>query len=410
MNTLRIGIIKEGKTPPDSRVPFSPRQCKALLAQYPSLAIYVAPSPHRCFADEEYSAQGIALSDDLSHCDVLMGVKEVPDALLIPHKKYFFFSHTIKKQAYNKHLLRTLLDKQIEMLDYECLVYDNETRILGFGHFAGIVGAHNGLLLYGKKTGTFDLLPAHQSHDYQQIKHAYSTLQLPPMRIVLTGTGRVSQGAKEVLDELKIKQLSPEAYLRNEPSQEPVYVQLTSADLYRRPKTNDANADEYYERYDFHHHPEHYHSIFLPYTRISDLMINGVYWNPKAPLFFSKADMRHPDFRIRAIADITCDIDGSIPATTRATTIDNPIMGYNPQTEQEEKPYQAHTIDIMSVDNLPNELPRDASEMFGNALIQHVIPELFKSQSAILERAAIVKNGELMPRFSYLSDWVNDLE
>lgn len=403
MKQLRLGIIKEEKTPPDSRVPFSPQKCRDLLAQYPTLSLFVAPSPHRCFSDDEYRAAGITLKEDLSDCDVLMGVKEVPTYKLIPNKRYFFFSHTIKKQAYNRPLLQALLDNGIEMLDYECLTYENETRILGFGHFAGIVGAHNGLLMYGEKTNTFTLKPAHKSRDYNEIKQSYAALKLPAMRIALTGTGRVSQGAKEVLDFLKIKQLSPAEYLSHQTSHEPIYVQLTSADLYSR--KNDKNED-YYDRLDFHHHPEKYHSLFAPYTRVTDLMINGIYWSPEAPLFFSKNDMRQPDFSIKAIADITCDINGSIPANTRATLIGDAVMGYNPQTEQEEKPYQAHTIDIMSVDNLPNELPRDASEMFGDALIKNVIPELFKPQSNILERAAITKNGSLTPHFHYLQDWV----
>lgn len=403
MNRFRLGIIKEEKVPADSRVPFSPRQCKALLVQFPELEIYVAPSSVRCFSDDEYRAQHITLSDDLSHCDVLMGVKEVPIAQLMPHKCYFFFSHTLKGQAQNQPLLRAIVDKGIEMKDYECLVDDNEKRVLGFGRFAGIVGAHNGLLMYGHKTNTFSLPPAHQCKDYDAIKTIYRTLSLPPMRIVLTGTGRVSQGAKEVLDVLGIPQLSPAEYLLNEPTDQPVYTLLQSADLYRRSFNGN---DNYYDRLDFHHHPDQYRCIFEPYTHITDLMLNGVFWHPQAPPFFSKADMRSPDFRIRAIADISCDISGSIPATNRATVIGNAVMGYNPYTEQEEAPYQAHTIDIMSIDNLPNELPRDASEMFGDALTQYVVPEFFKPQSAILDRATICKNSKLTPRFEYLHNYL----
>lgn len=403
MNHLHLGIVREQKMPPDSRVPFTPLQCRTLSDQYPQLRISVAPSDVRCFSDDEYRACGIELTADLSNCDVLMGVKEVPKEQLLPDKRYFFFSHTIKQQTYNRSLLQAIVRKGIEMLDYECLVDERETRILGFGRFAGIVGAHNGLLMYGQKTGAFSLPPAYECHDYAAIKAIYATLQLPPMRIVLTGTGRVSRGAKEVLDVLEIPELSPAEYLRNEALPYAVYTQLRSSDLYRREK--DGNLD-YYDRLDFHHHPELYRCDFEAYTRITDLMLNGVFWHPQAPRFFSKADMRRPDFRIRAIADISCDINGSIPATTRATTIGDAVMGYNPHTEQEEAPYQAHTIDIMSVDNLPNELPRDASDMFGSALSQWVVPELFKPESPMLQRATICKNGVLCPRFAYLSHFL----
>lgn len=400
MNPLKIGIIREGKTPPDSRVPFSPKQCRTLLEQFPAIEIYVAPSPSRCFSDNEYRAAGITLKDDLSDCDVLMGVKEVPVSQLIENKKYLFFSHTIKKQPHNQKLLQALLKKNIQMIDYECLVYDNGSRILGFGHFAGIVGAHNGLLAYGQKTGLFSLKPAYQSVDYAEIKTAYSRLKLPPLRIALSGTGRVSQGAKEVLDTLQIKQISPADYL-TQSYQEPVYTMLTSADLYC-PK--DYNRP--YNRQEFHEHPALYKCLFAPFAAKTDLFINGVYWSPEAPVFFSKEEMAAPDFAVKVIADITCDIDGSVPATTRATSIANPVMGYNPNTQQEEPPYQAHTIDIMAVDNLPNELPRDASEMFGNALINNVIPELLSSQSVVINRASITHNGQLTPRFEYLHDYV----
>lgn len=399
MNLLKIGIINEGKIPPDSRVPFSPKQCRAILEQFPNVEIYVAPSAGRCFSDDEYRAAGITLKTDLSDCRILMGVKEVPIQQLIAHKKYFFFSHTIKKQAHNQKLLQALLAQNIQMVDYECLVYDNDTRILGFGHFAGIVGAHNGLLAYGRKTGLFNLKPAYQSTDYDEIKNAYLQLNLPPMRIVLTGTGRVSQGAKEVLDILQIRQVSPADYLARNYT-EPVYTMLTSADLYC-PK----DAGVAYNRHEFHAHPERYKCQFAPFAQKTDLFINGIYWSPQAPIFFSKEEMAAPNFAIKVIADITCDMDGSVPATTRATTIADPVMGYNPHTQQEEPPYQAHTIDIMAVDNLPNELPRDASEMFGNALIKNIIPELLKPESAVINRASITKNGQLTERFTYLKEY-----
>ena len=398
MKKLNIGIIREGKIPSDSRAPLSPQQCRQLLDQHSQIAIFVQPSPHRCYADDEYSSIGIPMQDDLSHCDILMGVKEVPVDQLLPEKKYLFFSHTIKEQPYNQKLMWALLDKGIQMIDYECLVDDQYKRILGFGHFAGVVGAHNGLLAYGRKTATFDLKPAYLCKDFAEIKQHYAQLQLPPIKIVLTGNGRVSTGAKEVLDILQIQEVSPHDFLHQE-YPHPVYTQLVSKDLYRHCSTNK------YDRNDFHAHPDQYRSSFAPYTRVTDLMMNGVYWAADCPPFFTKDEMKAADFCIKVIADISCDIEGSIPATLRATRIGDPVMGYNPHTEQEEAPYQAHTIDIMAVDNLPNELPRDATEQFGAALSRYIIPELLQPNSTVIDRATITLQGKLHGRFQYLEHY-----
>ena len=404
MNKLTIGIIKEGKTPPDSRVPLTPEQCRQLLDQYGNqIDLVVESSTSRCFTDKEYTDAGIPVVADVRHCDVLMGVKEVPTSQLLPNKTYFFFSHTIKAQPHNQDLMRALLDKDIEMMDYECLTWEDNRRVLGFGHFAGIVGAHNTLLAYGKKTGLFDLPPAYQCKDFAEVKAVYQQLQLPAIKIALTGKGRVSTGAKEVLDLLGIQEVSPTDYLANT-YPHAVYVQLGSPDLYRR------KDFQVYNRADYHHQPELYESTFLPYTRVTDVMMNGVFWSANVPVFFTKEQMREPDFEIKVIGDISCDVEGSIPATLRSTHIGDAVFGYNPLTEQEEPPYQAHTIDIMAVDNLPNELPRDASAAFGAAFLQYVIPELLQQNSGMLERSTICRDGQLMPRFDYLSDYAGLVE
>lgn len=400
---LKIGVIREGKAHPDSRTPLTPKQCRLLLDTYSNqLNLVVQKSPVRCFSDEEYENEQITLVQEVDDCDILMGVKEVPTQQLIGFKKYLFFSHTIKEQPHNKKLIQALLAKHVQMIDYECLTYANGKRILGFGHFAGVVGAHNGLLAYGKRTGLFDLKPAYLCKDFDEIKQAYTKLQLPAIKIVLTGNGRVSMGAKEVLDILGIKEVSPNDYL-TQTYPYAVYTQLLSEHLYRHKHTHT------YNRNDFHLHPANYECIFEPYTHVTDLMMNGVYWAADAPVFFTKAQMRQANFKIRTIADISCDVEGSIPATLRATHIGDAVMGYNPLTEQEDEPYQSHVIDIMAVDNLPNELPRDASEQFGNALIQYVIPELLKPNSDIIDRATITQNGVLHGKFTYLENYAQQL-
>lgn len=399
MNKICIGVIKETKTPPDTRVPLTPKQCRKLLDTYPSISIIVQPSDTRCFPNAAYEAENITLSDDLSNCDVLMGVKEVKIPYLLANKKYFFFSHTIKKQPYNKTLLQTILAKNIQLIDYECLRDEEDNRIIGFGRFAGIVGMHNGLLAYGKKTGAFDLPPAYDCEDYQAIKNIYSTITLPPIKVVITGQGRVAQGAKEVIDLFKVKEVSPEDYL-TKTYNEAVYTCLPNNLLYQH------KEKKTFERKEFFANPSTYESNFAPYSKVTDLMVNGIYWSPQAPIFFSKEAMKQSDFAIKVIADITCDIEGSIPATLRATEIGDAVLGYDAQSEKEVAPYQANTIDIMSVDNLPNELPKDASSMFSKVLVEQVIPELLQEKSALIDRASITKDGKLFGKYVYLTDYV----
>ena len=403
MDKIIIGIIKEGKNPPDSRVPLTPFQCRQLLEYYPQLEIYVQKSPTRCYTDQEYLDENITLTDDLSHCDIIMGVKEVPIEMLLPNKRYLFFSHTIKAQPYNRDLLQAILDKNIALTDYECLRWqDTQKRILGFGRFAGIVGAHNGLRDYGIKTATYDLTPAHDCKDYTELKEAYKKNKLPAIKIVVTGGGRVAKGALELLKSIGATEVDSESFL-TETFEESVYTKLDVSKLYRKKEVTGV-----FERSDFYQNPQNYVSIFEPYTKVTDLMINGVYWDPRAPLFFSMEDMKQEDFYIKVIADVTCDVNGSIPATVRSTKIGDSTFGYDPHNECETKPYQSNMIDIMAVDNLPNELPRYASQGFGIALSECVIPELLSDEkSDIIDKATIAKDGILNEYYTYLQSYVD---
>ena len=395
---MKIALIREGKIPVDTRVAFSPEQCVWLMNKYPELQIVIQPSPFRCFKDEEYSNEGIQIQEDVSEADILMGIKEVPKEQLIPDKKYLFFSHTIKKQPHNQELLKTILKKKIQLIDYECLVWENGERILGFGFFAGIVGAHNGFLTYGNRYKLFNLKPAFKCADYNEMLEQYKHIKMPPIKIAVTGTGRVARGVFEILEKLNIRIVSVQNYL-TKTFDEPVFVVLNTSQLYER------KDGKTFNREDFHLNPEQYESAFLPFAKVTNLFINAIYWSPKAPQFFTKADMRSPDFKIKVIADITCDVNGSVPSTIRDTSIENPIFGYNPNTEREEIPYQPQGIDIMAVSNLPNELPREASSEFGDKLIEYVMEELIEQESNIIERATIAKNGRLTSKFEYLQDY-----
>lgn len=397
---LKIGLIKEGKTPADARVALNPKQAKAAVEL--GFDVSIESSESRCFSNAEYEKEGLKIAQDMRDRDVLIGIKEVPIENLIAEKSYFFFSHTIKAQPYNQKLLQAIAAKNIRLIDYEVLTDDNGQRIIAFGHWAGIVGAVNGLRTYGLRTKQFDIKPVNQFKDYQALKEAIAGMKFPSFKIAVCGGGRVAQGAMEILDFLKIKQISPEDF-QSKDFAEAVYTQLESRDLYER---IDGSA---FELSDFYQYPELYKSRFNNYYPHCDLFINAVYWNPKAPAFFTRAEMLQEDFRISSIADITCDIapEASVPSTIRASTIAEPIYGYNPKTNEETASFSKNAISVMAVDNLPNELPRDASTAFGERMLEHVLPELLKSKSTILDRATIVQNQVLNKPFLYLQDYLS---
>ena len=397
---MKLGIIREYKNPPDSRVPLIPEQCDFIMKHH-ELDLVVEASPNRCFSNENYRDFTIPLTENISDCDVLMGVKEVPIDKLIQNKTYFFFSHTIKEQPYNRKLLQAVLKKNIRLIDYEVLTNENGRRLIAFGKFAGMVGAHNGVMTYGMRTGEFDLKRMKNCHDYAEAQAIYKTLNLPPMKIVLTGSGRVGMGAFEVLKDMGIRQVEPEDFLKTE-YDEAVFTQLFCHHYAAR------MDGKTFKKKDFYDNPSLYKSIFQPFAQRADVMINGIYWDNDAPAFFTKDEMRGADFNIKVIADVTCDIApiSSIPSTLKASTIVDPFFGYDPKTESETTPFSENSIDMMTIDNLPNELPRDASKAFGGQFIDHILPELFKEKSSILERATVAEYGKLGTHFQYLENYV----
>ncbi len=398
---MRIGISRERKNPPDNRVAFTPIQCVALKSRYPQLSISVESSPNRCFSDEQYREVGVEVVDSLSHCDVIFNIKEIPPQYLIPEKTYFFFSHTIKKQPYNQAMLLEIINQHITLIDYEVLRWESGQRVLGFGRYAGVVGAYNGLLVYGKKYNLWHLKPAYQCANYAEMLTQAMLIKLPPLRIVITGGGRVAQGALDMLRALKIREISPKQFLHIQYT-EPVFVQLNSPDLYVHPTLKEWDTQHFYN----HHHE--YHSQFLPYASSTDLLINGVYWTQVLPRLFEKSDTAAGRDFPTVIADVSCDINGSVPITFDATTITEPVISWNRKSQEPCPPFSDNSIDIMAVGNLPNELPKDASEEFGEMLMQHIIPALLQPHSKLIEQATIAKEGKLTADFRYLSDYVQD--
>ena len=397
---LRIGLIRERKSLQDDRVAFTPKQCAHIMAHHPNVHIVVEPSPIRCFKDADYAAEGIELTSDLNNCDILLGIKEVPVDFLIPGKTYFFFSHTKKKQPHNIKLMHALIEKRIRMIDYECLTHSDEQRILGFGLYAGIVGAHNGLLTYGKKNDLYELPAAHKVRSFKELMDAYEHVKLPNIKIVMTGSGKVAAGVLEVLTHLDIESVEPQDFLTHQ-YEYPVFTHLKGADLYAR-KDNDLFA-----RDGFHANPEAYKCLFDSYVNQADILMNGIYWEERIPRLFDKADIRRNDWRISVISDITCDIDGSVPINAGSSTIEDPVYGIDRTTFARTAPFQhtKQTIDVMAVDNLPNELPCDASQYFGVHFEKYILPELMKQESDILHRATICMDGKLTKKYEYLADY-----
>jgi len=401
--TITIGIIREGKVPPDARVPLTPDQCHHICQQYPMVRILVQPSPIRSYKDEEYSALGIPVQEDLEEASILLGVKEVPKKDLIPGKTYLFFSHTIKKQPYNRELLQKILELGIKLIDYEVITDESGNRLIAFGYYAGIVGAHNSLWAFGERHNAFSLPRMYQCHDYAAVKSYYQTLQLPALRIVVTGSGRVAAGAVQNLRDMGIRQISPSDFLSNE-YKEAVFTQLSASEYVRR---KDGQA---FEKQAFYQDGSAFESNFGPYMQRADIFINCIYYDPKAPAFFTLEDMQRPDFRIQVIGDVTCDImpGASVPSTVRPSTILEPLYSFNPATQETGPAHQPGAIDVMAIDNLPSELPRDASAFFGQQLLERVLPELLLiNHTGAIERATIAENGQLGPHFQYLQSYVD---
>lgn len=397
---IKIGLIQEGKIPVDKRVPLTPNQAVELQKKF-EVKVVAQSSRIRCFSDEDYTTVGIEVVEDISDCDILLGVKEVPLNELVENKTYFFFSHTTKEQPYNQNLLKTIIDKKIRLIDYEGLTDNKGARVVAFGRYAGIVGAYNGIMIYGKRFSLFNLRPAHECYDLEDLKSEYAKVKLPPIKIILTGRGRVSKGAEEVLKGMGISEVSPSVFLA-EQFDKPVYAQIHS-DEYN--KTLDGSTFDIKE---FHSNPSEFESDFLKYTNEADILIAGAFWDPDAPVLFTKEEATKPEFKIKVIADITCDIEGSIPSTLRPSTIDDPIYDYSAKQGTEQLALSNEdNITVMAVDNLPCELPINASNDFGLQLIDNVLPHLFTGDKEdVIKRATITENGKLTEKYSYLQSFL----
>ena len=401
---VKVGIIREGKTPPDERVPFSPKQLVELENKFPDVNVSVQKSDVRRFTDSQFEDLGLNLTPNVEDCDILFGVKEVPIPQLIPNKTYFFFSHTIKKQPYNRKLLQAIIEKNITLVDYECLVDQTGKRLVGFGRYAGIVGAYNALLAYGLKSKSYSLKPAYKCFDKNELENELKKVSLPNVKFVLTGRGRVSQGAMEILDKAGIEQVSVHDYL-NKSFNHAVYVQLAVTDYNKRLDGEKRDIFDFFENY------SEYESDFMRFAAVSDIYIACHFWKEGSPFIFTREDAKKPNFNIELVADISCDIDGPVASTLRPSIIKKPLYGYDAENEKEVDFYSTNAIGVMAVDNLPCELPKDASTDFGEELMNNVILHLFGDDNqSIIKNATIAKGRKLTERFSYLQNYLEGKE
>ncbi len=395
---LKLGLIREGKAPADNRVALTPAQCKWLHMNFDDVKVIAQHSDKRCYSDKEYLQAGIEVKEDISECNVLLGIKEVPVDMLLAGKTYVFFSHTKKLQPHNRQLFKTILDKNITLIDYECLEHDDGTRIIGFGFFAGVVGAHNGIMAYGNRTNAFHLQRVGSVNSFQKLIHTYFGLKLPNIKIAVTGSGRVAHGVLEIMNLLGIHEVEPDEFLAKEFSY-PAYVHLKGADLYLNKHSGR------YNREDFHAHPENYACTFGDFLSQTDILMNGVYWEKNIPRLFEMEDLKKENFRIKTIADITDDRNGSVPCNHGDSSIDDPIYGIDKTNFEKTAPYLPNSVDIMAVGNLPNELPRDASRYFGEQLIKFVLDDIRLGGSDTIYKATMVKDGVLNNPFLYMKQY-----
>ena len=398
---MRIALIKETKTPVDNRVALSPKQVAELNKRFPEHEIVVQASDIRAFSDDEYRAEGVQVVSQIEDCDILFGIKEAKIESLIPNKQYFFFGHIAKMQEYNRPLLQAFIQKHITFCDYEYLVDDNNIRVCAFGWWAGIVGVYYTLRGYGLKYKLYDLPKPDLRFSLDKLLNALRSIELPKVKLMITGAGRVSQGAQYVLDIIGAKKLAEKEYLSTDMVDSLSYC---FADVDRLVKRKDGGE---FSWNDFTHHVKDYESDFLRWARQTDVLICAHFWAPDAPVYLREEDLRGEEIRIRMIGDVTCDIKGSIKSTVRPATHADPYYDYNPLTEQEEPAFSSpDNISVMAVDTCPNALAMDTSEYFGRMLMENVFIPIMKGEnSEIINRSMILENGVLTPHFSYLESF-----
>ena len=404
-----VGIIKESRID-DFRTPLAPIHIKQLKGKYPNIKFIVQPSNLRSYDNNEYEKCGARISEDLSQCDIIFGVKEIEPKLLLANKTYVFFSHTYKLNTEalinaqgtpgmdKKELLKTIIKKQIKLIDYENIRDQKGLRYLGFGRFAGIVGCFNTLNLILLINNHKGIERAYKINNYEKLCQNIKKISFPKIKLLVTGDGRVARGVIELLKKTNIRQINKEEFLKSEIN-EPVFCNLQTKDYL----TNSLKKS--FDLSHFINFPSDYSSSALPYLKKSDVFISAHYWDPNSPKIFEKNQLNQLS-KLKIIGDITCDVDDSVPTTIKSTTIEDPFFYINRETMKEAETNNKNLC-VMAVDNLPSELPRDSSLEFGDGIVNHVIPHIIEKDDGRILNATITENGHFLSKYQYLKNYIN---
>ncbi|HCL00333.1 MAG TPA: hypothetical protein DHW42_09570 [Candidatus Marinimicrobia bacterium] len=437
---MQIGIRREDKNQWEARVPLTPGHIRELRNRY-RIKFLIQPSAIRTFSDDEYRRAGAIVQEDLSECDIVFAVKEMPIDFFLTGKKYIFFSHTIKGQAYNMPLLKRMVDLKTTLIDYEKITDENGRRLVFFGRFAGIAGMIDSFWALGRRLndeGSQTIFAElKQALNYPSLEAAKEVFRsqgekltkdglpesLTPIIIGFAGYGNVSKGAQEIFDLFPFIEITPEElsafYQKGEFSNKHLYKVVFKEEHLVRPK----NPGNNFELQDYYHHPEKYESKFEQYLPYLSVLVNAIYWDTMYPKLVTRKYLKEryesgTELPLKVIGDITCDIDGSIECNMSETDSGNPVYVYDPIKEDVQYGTEGNGPVVLAVDNLPCELPKESSTVFSTVL-KKFIPDLLKTDFSLgfdkvnlpaeLKRATILYNGEFTPDFEYMREFIKNL-
>lgn len=440
-----LAITREESSVWERRAPINPSHVHSLIKN--NVKVLIQPSTRRAYSIPEYERAGAIVTDDISDADLIIGVKECPIERLIADKTYVFFSHTIKAQKENMPLLDAILEKRIRLVDYERIVNEEGMRLVAFGQYAGMAGLINilhglglRLLALGHHTPFMHVASTHNYPSLSAAKAAVSSLgheiqyglmpeHLGPMIFTFTGSGNVYQGARDVFDVLPHEFVLPtelKDVVKNGDTRKVYGTMVERGDhLYRTDGLP-------FTIQDYETNPHKYESTFAdeiaPYTTC---LVNGIYWAPGRPRLITyqqSKNLQPKDFkvdlysgvpalpqRLLAICDISADPNGAIEFMTEYTAADFPFMLYNVHTEENQyNSLSGAGILMMTMDNLPSQLPREATDYFGSRALPFLLHLLKLEGSKPLEeqtnlpdtvtKAIIAYNGSLTPLYKYIDD------
>ena len=428
----RIGIVKETKNEWERRVPITPDDVQSILSDLP-VEIKIQPSELRIFEDFLYQRIGANVDDNLQDCDLIFGIKEIKLKDLIPGKVYSYFSHTIKGQSYNMGMLQKLLDLKCTLIDYERMMDNNGRRLIYFSVQAGQAGLVESLWAFGQqlalkgiknpfekfqqtyKYSGLDEIEAMFGEIANDIKESGLPDTIQPMVIGITGYGNVARGVQQLLDILPVEEVEPQnlqKVVANKSGNNIIYKVIFKESDMVAPIDPDSDFDlqEYYNQ------PEKYKSIFEHYLPNMTILINASFWDTKYPRHVPNESLKSlyeagVSPKLHLIGDISCDIDGGVQCTVKATDPGEPVFTFHPESNKISDGFSKEGIVIMSVDNLPSELPKDASTYFSSVL-KTLLPDMVAADYTLdfkdlnlpdsIKNAVIVYNGQLTPEYEYL--------